>query len=333
MNAYRLWFRWALVVAAWWGMAVIAAASAIRPVTYQGERYVRLEDLAGFYGGTLEPSPGTDRVTLQTRWADAVFRPDSRELRIGGTLVWLHDPMTRVRGSWALREGDALHVVDPIMRPAEHLRRAGSRIVVLDPGHGGADTGAKGKRGVEEKRAALDITRRVRSHLIAAGIKVYLTRDNDRFIELEERARMARRWNADLFVSIHLNSAASTTAQGIETFVLAAEGFSSTAGGSRSAAAPGNQHNALNSALGFQIHRAVLQQTSAPDRGLKRARFIVLRNAACPSVLIECGFLSHPEEEKKMMTEAYREELARGIARGILNYVNLARRAQRETAP
>lgn len=300
----------------------------IKPFVHEGVRYVRLEELASFYGGEMVPSP-SGGVWVKNRWADLLFRPDSRELRIADTLVWLHEPMTKVRGYWAIREGDALYVVDPIVRPAEYLRRTGSRVVVLDPGHGGQDTGAKGKRGVEEKRAVLDIARRVRSHLEAAGLTVYMTREGDRFVELEERARMAKRWGADLFVSIHLNSAASSMAQGAETFVLSAPGFSSTAGGSGMGAMPGNQHGAASAQLGFQVHRALTGIPGVIDRGLKRARFIVLRNAPCPAVLVECGFLSHAEEERKFQLESHREEIARGIAKGIMNHVRLARQTVR----
>ncbi len=314
-------------------LTLLPVDGAIRPVVHEGNRYVRISDLATFYGGTVVPSPDADRITLQTRAAELVFKPDSRECRIGGTLVLLHEPLTRVRQSWVVSETDALHTIDAIMRPAYHLRQARTRVVVLDAGHGGADPGAKTSGGFLEKRAALDIARRVRSHLTAAGLQVYMTRENDRFIKLEDRANMAHRWRGDLFVSIHLNSAANTSARGIETFILAAEGHASTAGGSRAAAAPGHQFNDLNAAFGFQVHRALSQRTAAHDRGLKRARFIVLRNAACPAVLVECGYLSNPDEAKKLATEAYREQIAQGIAQGIINYVTLARRAQRENTP
>lgn len=303
-------------------------SAAIKPFVHEGVRYVRLEELASFYGGTMDPAP-TGGVWVRNRYADLFFRPDSRELRVGDIMVWLHEPMTRVRGHWAIREGDALFVVDPIIRPAEYLRRAGSRVVMLDPGHGGQDSGAKGKRGVEEKRAVLDIARRVRAHLQAAGLTVHMTREGDRFVELEERARIAKRAGADLLVSIHLNSAASTVAQGVETFVLAAPGFSSTAGGSKSGAQPGNQHGPASAQLGFQVQRALVGIPGVVDRGVKRARFIVLRNAPCAAVLVECGFLSHAEEERRFLQESHREEVARGIAKGIMNYVRLARQSQR----
>lgn len=317
----------------WFSSMTAVVNAALKPFYHEGIRVIRLDELADFYGGEMIPTPNADKVYVKTRVADLTFKPYSREVFIGSAMVMLHEPVSQARGSWVISEVDALTGIDPIMRPAEYLKKAGHRVVVLDPGHGAEDSGAKGKQGVEEKRAVLDIARRVRSHLAAAGLVVYMTRENDRFIELEQRAQLAKRWGADVFVSIHLNSAASRSAKGAESYILAAEGFTSTAGGSRGSRAPGNKHDATNAALGFQIHRALVKQTGAADRGLRRARFIVLRNAPCPSVLVECGFLSNAEEERKVMNPAYRDEIARGLAKGIVNYVTLARKAQKRGTP
>lgn len=309
------------------------ARAGLTPFFHEGIRVIRLDELAEFYGGEMIPTPQADKVFIKTRIADLTFKPHSREVFIGSVMILMHEPMSQARGSWVISEVDALTGIDPIMRPAEYLKKTGHRVVVLDPGHGAEDSGAKGRQGVEEKRAVLDIARRVRSHLAAAGVVVYMTRENDRFVELEHRASLAKRWRADLFVSIHLNSASSRTAKGVESFILSAEGFASTAGGGRGARAPGNKHDAGNAALGFQVHRGLVKQTGASDRGLKRARFIVLRNAPCPAVLVECGFLSNAEEERKVMNASYRDEIARGLAKGIINYVTLARKAQKRVTP
>jgi N-acetylmuramoyl-L-alanine amidase len=311
----------------------VVCAAGLKPFSHQGIRVIRLDELASFYGGEMIPTPTSEKVFIRTRLADLTFKPDSREVLIGTAMVFLHEPMMRARGSWVISEVDALTLIDPVMRPGEYLKKTGHRVVVLDPGHGAEDSGAKGRQGAEEKRVVLDISRRVRAHLAAAGVVVYMTRENDRFIALEQRAELAKRWGADLFVSIHANSAAARTAKGVECFILSAEGFTSTSGGQRGSRNYGNSHDAANAVLGFQVHRALVKQSNAPDRGLKRARFIVLRNAPCPAVLVECGFLSNAEEERKVMTPEYRDELARGIARGIINYVTLARNAQKRVTP
>lgn len=309
-----------------------ARADDMRVYWVDRQNYVLLKDLATLYGCKVS-GPVNRQVVLQSKWNTLAFTVDGRETRVNQTLVWLHEPMTTVRGHWAIREVDARMVIDPLVRPLRHLQTGGYRTIVIDPGHGGQDTGCKGPRGVEEKRATLDIARRLRTYLMKAGFRVYLTRDGDRFVELDDRSERTRRWGADLFVSIHLNSAASGEAEGVETFSMTSAGYSSTGGGRESSAMAGNRFDALSSQLAYQIHRSVLAQTSAPDRGSKKARFVVLKQAPCPAVLVECGFVSNRREETKLLTDAYRERIAQGLARGILNYAQLARMARREVVP
>ena len=291
------------------------------------EKYVALRDLAALYKADLS-GPSVQRFTMQNRWNNLVFKADSRELVVNGTVVWLHEPMTLVRGRWALREVDVTRVLDPMVRPERYLGTVGSRVVVIDPGHGGQDSGARGKRGVEEKRVVLDIARRLRTHLVAAGVKVYMTRESDRFIELDERARRAGRWGGDAFISIHLNSAGNTTAAGTETYALAAAGYSSTAGGLSNLSQPGNRFEGANAQLAYQVQKALTVRVASTDRGVKRSRFLVLKDAPCPAILVECGFVSNRKEEERLLTEEYREALALGLARGTLNYLNLVKRAK-----
>lgn len=305
-----------------------ARAAGDFPVFWQEkEKYVAVRDLAALYQADLT-GPSVQRLTLQNRWNSLIFKVDSREVLVNGTLVWLHEPMSLVRGRWALREVDASRVIDPLMRPEKYLGVVGSRVVVIDPGHGGPDTGARGPRGVEEKRAVLDIARRLRTHLVAAGVKVYMTRESDRFIELDERARRAGRLGGDAFISIHLNSAGNASAAGTETYALAAAGYSSTAGGLSNLSQPGNRYEGANAQLAYQVQKAVTVRVASTDRGVKRSRFLVLKEAPCPAVLVECGFVSNRREEERLLTEEYRESLALGLARGTLNYLNLVKRAK-----
>lgn len=297
---------------------------------HEREKYVAIRTLAGFYG--MEITGFADRrLTVRNQQHTLVFKTESREMLVNGTLVWLHAPMGQVRRRWAIRENDARMVVDPLIRPLRHLRGVGYRVVVLDPGHGGQDTGARGRHGLEEKRVVLDIARRVRAHLVNGGVRVHLTRDGDRFVELGERIRIAESRRADLFVSIHLNSASNPDASGIETYSLASVGYESTAGGLSHLAQPGNRYEAANGIAAYRIHRALLGSVGGQDRGVRRSRFFVLRNAPCPAVLVECGFISNPAEESRLFTESYRERVAAGIAAGIVDYLALARRAQGET--
>jgi N-acetylmuramoyl-L-alanine amidase len=294
---------------------------------HEKEKYVALRDLAAAYDMDFK-DPVMQRITLQNRSHTLTFKIDSRELTVDGILVWLHAPMELVKNRWAIREVDARIVVDPLIRPDRHLFNVGHRTVVIDPGHGGQDIGAKGRRGVEEKRVVLDLSRRLRAHLMNAGVRVRMTRESDRFIELDERSRLAARWGADLFVSIHLNSAPSPTPSGVETFVLAAAGYESTGGGLSHVSQPGNRFEAANAVAAYQIQRALVKRLGSTDRGVKRSRFIVLKNAPCPAVLVECAFVSNPTEEAKLLVESHREAMAESMARGVLNYLKLVRRAK-----
>lgn len=326
--------KWLLTSWVWLGLTLglwAAPAPGDFPVFWhEKEKYVSLRDIAAVYGMDIS-GPAAQRITLENRSQTIIFKTDSREVLYGGTVVWLHAPIVNVRGRWAVREVDARVVLDPLQRPDRYLKSVRHRVVVIDPGHGGQDTGAKGRRGVEEKRVVLDIARRLRAQLVNAGLKVYMTRENDRFIELDERCRKAARWGADLFISIHLNSAGTPTAAGTETYALAAAGYESTSGGLSNLSQPGNRFEAPNGVAAFQIQRAITSRLGSTDRGVKRSRFLVLKNAPCPAVLVECAFVSNPREEEKLLQETYREAIAQCLARGTVNYLNLAKRAQMET--
>jgi N-acetylmuramoyl-L-alanine amidase len=220
-------------------------------------------------------------------------------------------------------------VIDPLLRSSEHLRRAGYRVVVLDPGHGGKDNGTKDSTGYTEKAAVLDIAKRIRSYLVDAGVsEVYLTRDDDHFIELAQRCRLAKKYNADVFVSIHLNASRSSKPHGVETFAMTKNGFKSThAKTPDQKRYPGNRHDAPSSLLAYAIQDAYIQKMHLTDRGVKRARFAVLREAPCPAVLTECGFMSNLGEAAQLRSPAYRRRVAETVGTGILNYLDSVKRA------
>lgn len=308
-------------------LASHGAPAAALPITWVGDKdYVMLKDLAKFYSCDMS-GPRSKKITLYNKGLNLAFDIESRQVLINGTLVMLHEPMQLVKGRWVIRAADARKVVDPTVRPLAYLKNAGSRVIVLDPGHGGQDNGAQGRQGVQEKKAVLDIARRVRTHLVNAGLKVYMTRDGDRFIELEERCRKAKSWGADLFVSIHLNSAGSSIPHGTETYVLAAAGYESTAGGASRTSSPGNRFEGPNAILGYSIHKSLTAKIAEGDRGVKRSRFLVLREAPCPAALVECLFLSNPPEEKRILSDTFRESVAQGISEGIITYVKTTKRA------
>ncbi len=303
--------------------AVLSAGESQTGVPMSGD----LRKLAVYYGFPA-PVSKSGRVTLKSHYTTMTFGEGSRKLHFNKTLIWLNDPLQREGNAWCLAAKDVVSVVDALLRSREALGRQGSMVVVLDPGHGGDDSGAVGQRGTHEKEVVLDLARRVRKRLRASGITVKMTRQDDRTLPLCDRSRLAARWKADAFISIHLNSAANASVSGIETFVIASPGYAST-GRTRvdSRSYPGNAYERASMSLGYYVHRGLVAYANNPDRGVKRARFQVLRDVGCPSALVECGFLSRRNDERMLMQAEYRERLAKGIAAGILTYLSRVRDA------
>jgi len=291
----------------------------------QSSRRVALDKTLRTYG--LSPSYRSDStVVFCNKDTTIVFHAGSRKLLLDGLLVWLNGPVIQSNGSWTSTEADVSRVLAPLLSPLclPKLRRPS--IVVVDPGHGGRDTGAIGRRRVYEKKVVLDIARRVRRKLLGFDVNVKLTRKRDQNLSLAERTERAARWGAGLFISIHVNSARNPDASGLETYVLPAPGFPSTSHGrSNVSSCPANRYDPESMLLSYCVHRQILAHTKGTDRGIRRARFHVLRSAPCPAILIECGFLSNPIEEKKMIQRAYRNALAEGISNGIIGYISTLR--------
>ncbi len=220
------------------------------------------------------------------------------------------------------------------------------KTIVIDPGHGGHDTGAVGPTGLKEKDVNLKIAKALKSKIEQNGnnvgiTRVYLTRDDDRFIPLEERTAIAKKLNADLFVSIHCNAARNKNAYGIETYILsftkdpdalavaARENATTTRG--LSDLKDIIQKYILSSKIEESKRLANHVQTSVVsnvsnsykpvnNKGVKKAPFIVLIGADIPSILVESSFISNPREEKRLRTKGYVNEIAEGIYSGIKTY-------------
>jgi N-acetylmuramoyl-L-alanine amidase len=176
----------------------------------------------------------------------------------------------------------------------------GRAVVVIDPGHGGADPGAVGRGNLYEKEIVLDISRQVAGILAQNGVQAILTRNSDEEIELQPRVDTAERANATLFVSIHANSISldRPDVNGLETYY-----FDSGLG------------------LANAIHASVLRTASIEDRRVRKARFYVIRKTSMPSVLVETGFVTGATDAANLATAAHRQNMARGIAQGILQYL------------
>ncbi len=174
--------------------------------------------------------------------------------------------------------------------------------VVIDPGHGGHDLGGHyGK--VYEKHLALDTAMRLEHYLRSSGYRTVMTRRSDKFISLPRRISMGNSHGNAIFVSIHYNYSWKRHVSGFETFY----------------------HNSRSRPLAEYVHYAMLNRVRAADRGVKYARYYVLRNSRNPAVLVEGGFLSNSRERRRVMQGDFRDGVARGIAEGIARYQSARR--------
>jgi N-acetylmuramoyl-L-alanine amidase len=312
-------------------IARAALLALVFPAIYSGaapQNGVALTRLASRHG-LAQPLASGGQVTLHNANGSLVFEVNSRKVLLDGVLIWMNVPLLRNKTDWELAHCDTTGTIAPLLRPDLVLTGKRVAVVMLDAGHGGSDTGAIGKHRMREASVTLDIAERTRGKLNAARLSVELTRSRDETVSLTERTAKAVKRGADLFVSIHVNSSRDPAVSGIETYVLPAQGQPSTANGNGSATpCPGNVHDRENAILAYGIHKALRATTGADDRGLRHARFEVLRAAPCPAALVECAFISNPVEESILSSAVGRDAVADGIARGILDYVGLANRAQ-----
>jgi N-acetylmuramoyl-L-alanine amidase len=216
---------------------------------------------------------------------------------------------------------DLQKTIQPLLLGCEIKTPAMNPVIVIDPGHGGESGGAKSVLGNRyEKEFTLDWARRLEPLLACKGWQVFLTRTNDADVALSNRVAFAEEHKADLFLSLHFNSAAPNEVQaGLETYCLTPAGMFSTVtrgfSDDPSLAFPNNNFDAQNLQLAFRVHRALLQVNGNHDRGVRRARFLgVLRGQQRPAILVEGGYLSNPHEAGLIAEPGYRQKLAEAVA-------------------
>ncbi|MDO9543437.1 MAG: N-acetylmuramoyl-L-alanine amidase [Kiritimatiellia bacterium] len=271
------------------------------------------------------------QITMLTRFNTLSMEGGSRRATFNGTTIWLNGPIARHWGSWHITQADIDRTVWPLLNQDKALAAEKYQIVVLDPGHGGDDKGAQSRTGMSEKAITLELARKVRSILLRYRIDARLTRNSDKKLELEDRTDRANRWKSSLFVSIHLNAADNSAPAGIETHILPPVNYPSTANSKAGiydrAVYPGNRHDRANMVLGYLLQRSLLKYAGGEDRGVRRSRFVVLKNISCPAALLECGFLSNRSEGSKLTKPDHLDKVARAIAEGIISYLNSVKRA------
>jgi N-acetylmuramoyl-L-alanine amidase len=291
--------------------------------------YVALEEFAGVFA--MKPAKrrkGDREIGFAGESHQLVVKTGTREAIIDGVRHWLSYPTGTKGGQAFVSLADINTVLGPAMSPLSVTRIGKVKTVVFDPGHGGHDNGGRSPYG-SEKDYTLDVVNRARRILEAKKVKVVQSRLSDSFITLSERPKMTENYDNPVFVSVHFNSAEwRPSATGIEVYALPPLGFPI------SGKAPdpildrrtceGNAIEPASFVLANTMHHTLLGKTGGFDRGVKRARYAVLRYSSAPSILIECAFLTNSQEAKNIHSSKWREMFAQSIADGILAYMGLA---------
>lgn len=305
------------------------------PVTrLQGADYVAVQVIAEKLDLKVRwTKPGALCELSDARGVRFTFEASQRDIYFDGARVHLGSPVLAAKGDFWVSKLDVIKIIAPLFRPGDHatlLPVIASRLIVIDPGHGGYDPGAENRRvGINEKTMTLDVALRLKKILELQGWRVVLTREEDTELSKNKKADLALRGvvanqhKADLFISIHFNSAPESIS-GIETYSMTPQFMFST--GSEQGddltkqAFPANRFDYANLLFGEKMHRAMLRELKTPDRGFKRGRWAVLRMLECPGVLVECDYLSNDAAARRVATPVFRQQIAESLADGVRDY-------------
>ncbi len=317
--------------------------------------YVSVQDMNQVLGSFSKNESADHRMHFHMYGEQFIFHVNSSFYSFKNEVYNMHYPLVQNEAKLYLPavfvlENLPLHLGDQIELKGKtlHVKRPEDKsikTIVLDPGHGGKDPGALGTKGTREKDINLLVAFKLK-HLLESelGVRVLMTRSDDRFVSLADRTRFANENDADLFISIHTNASKSRTARGLETFYLATSMNSDT----RAVEALENnvvelyegedqkqryddlafilsdmlqtENLEYSNNLATLIQRNMIAGSQGCDRGVKQANFYVLRGAFMPAILIEMGFISNPDEENLLSNEEYQNRLSRTIFEGIKRY-------------
>lgn len=319
----------------WLALVIVLAMPAPASAEWRTKKindltYVPLTDVAAAFAMTKgNRRKGANELAFAGQSHRLAVKTGTREAIIDGVRHWLSYPVVTSGGMPFVSLADINATLGPAMSPGAVSQIKPIKTVVFDPGHGGHDRGGRGPYG-DEKDYTLDVVKRARLILEAKGIKVVQSRLSDSFVDLSERPKMNKNYDSPVFVSVHFNSAGwKPSANGIEVYALPASGLPTTG------KAPDpildrrkDKGNAIVPAsfvfANTMQHTLLGKMSGSFDRGVKRARYIVLRYSDVPSILIEGGFVTNAEEAKKIHSPQWRQEFAAAVADGVLAYMALA---------
>ena len=324
-----------LPVKRWFAIAFLVTAIAITQTTalaadewqiikVGGQDYLSVDNISRFYGLPAGIAASGEKVEFEKAKNPLEFVSGSREVMINGARSWLCFPVIEQDGKLLVSRTDVAKTIEPLVRPHRVPSVGKVQTVVLDPGHGGYDKGQVSRYGYE-KDFALDVARKLRPLLQSKGMRVIMTREGDYFVPLEVRAQIANKARDSIFVSLHFNASNDDrNATGFEIFSFTPRGAPSTSDTAVAPSAlstePGRAVDAQSTALSACIYHSLLGHLPEYDRGIKRARFAVLRLTKVPAVLVEGGFLTEQGECKLIAQKEWRAKLAHAISVGIESY-------------
>lgn len=288
---------------------------------HEGRDYISAASVQRFYNFGTYKVEGK-HVWLRTTNLILKAEIGSMEMLINNVKFILSYPVTEVGGKVGFSRLDLCKLIDPVLRPSYIADADPFDTVVLDAGHGGHDSGAKGVYGYE-KDFTLKMVQATKASLERRGFKVILTRSTDEFISRTGRVAIANRTPNSIFISIHFNSSDGSSATGIETFALTPQGGSASlerGGGYNGNGLTGNRQDSENIALATAVHAKVVSTYKLIDRGIKRAQWTVLTGCTRPGILFEGGFVTNANECRFIASDAYRRSLAETIGDAVVNY-------------
>ncbi len=295
-------------------------------IVYKGETYICADLIAKSMKLSLSPYNDKDKAfSITGPGINISGEEHRRDVKICGVIVTFSFPVIKANGQFYIAKSDYDNSISPILSPGKNPALKPLHRIIIDAGHGAHDSGTQNKTlGLQEKNITLQVSNLLAESLGAQGYEVILTRNQDKFLTLEERPDIANKLDADLFISLHCNAAANATVKGIEVFAFPSQGHPPS---NRDTIQPtdkqyynGNQNNAWSMVLAYYIQRQLVTETKSPDRGVKRQRFIVLRDAKCPAVLVELGFLSNATEGALLSDSQYQKSLVKALSEGIFYY-------------
>ena len=301
-------------------------AAAGTQIKINGVDYISLPAVAGRLGIKHHNwSKTKKKAILLGQWARLEFELHQRDFLLNDIKVFMGHPVAKNGSGLYISSRDYNLTLRALLTPQVFPDVPKLYRIVIDPGHGGKDTGTRNQGlGLKEKTFVLDTSNRLAKILQKHGYFVILTRSSDRFVPLRERAEKANQFRADLFISVHFNAVKKSHVSGVETYAMPLVDQPPTARGkldSRDRTEyPGNSNDPWNTLLGYYVQKSLVNELGTVDRGLKRERYEVLKYIQCPGILTEAGFLTNPSEARKIRSPAYRQKIAQGIADGILLY-------------